>query len=825
MGDEKRTSEESLREMKTELKSLQKYEECYRSIFENSLDAVLILRNRKISELNKAVLTMLGYRDKESILEKQLFQLSPKKQSNGEISAEKEIGAMDITVRLGSFRFEWTFLKSNGSTALAEVLLTFVSNENGEEVIRSTWRDLSERKSEERFKDLVETTSDFIWEVDRNARYTYASPRIKELLGYNPGEIIGKTPFDFMLDERKTQVMETITSLALKGESFQYMENISLHKNGTQVTLESSGVPYFNEEGLFAGYRGIDRDITTRKKVEEQLLLSESVFTNSIEGIAITTPDGTIQKVNKAFTDITGYSSEEALGKNPRILKSDRHNDAFYEKMWQDLITIGQWSNEIWNRKKDGSAYPEWLSISAIKNEEGEITNFISVFHDISEKKSSEEQLEFLAFHDPLTKLPNRRLFYDRLNISIQTSVRTESKLALLYMDIDNFKNINDSYGHPFGDEVLCRVKDRINSICRSSDTFARYGGDEFVIILNRLKTAQEAMEFSNRLIDLFKNPISIFKEDVYTSLSIGLAIFPDDGSDIIALEKNADLALYKAKNEGKDQVYSFHTGLKDSFLRKTFLINNLRQAVKNYSSFSIVYQPKVDAEQKTIRSVEALLRWNLDGKEVGPDEFIPIAEETNLIIPLGDWVLKTALSDMKTVHDSGYSDIAFSINLSTKQFNDSRLFNTIEKLTAEIGIKRSKLFFEITETAPMDNIDEAVRIMKKINTIGINFSMDDFGTGHSSLSNLKKFPLKELKIDRSFIMDIPHDKNDTAISKTIIDMAGILGCQVVAEGVETEAQLNFLTEHGCNLIQGYLFYKPLPLEKLLDVLNKPIDL
>jgi len=820
------------KKLRLDNKKQKKWLESYQRIFENSQDALLILKNRQFVDANNASIELLGYPDKEQLINSEPFQLSPAFQDDGMKSSIKEHQMMDLAVTHGSHRFEWTHLRFDGTPILLEVLLVTISTAP-EESFYTIWRDISDKAmnrkrieaSEERFRALVESTSDFIWEVDQEARYTYASPKIEEILGYTPSEILGDTPFALMPEHIREQVEKQFFSVLKSGQSFQNLENINYHKNGKPVLLETSGVPFFNNRNELAGYRGIDRDITSRKHAEEQLVLSESVFSNSIEGIAITSPDATIEQVNNAFTTITGYSREEVLGNNIRILKSNRHDDEFYKEMWDKLLAEGKWSGEIWNRKKDGSAYPEWLSISEIRNIKGETTNYISIFHDISERKVKEEQLEFLAFHDPLTKLPNRRLFYDRLNISLQTAIRTGEKLALIHMDIDDFRHINDSMGHHFGDDLLCSVANRISNICRSSDTLARYGGDEFVIILTHLKDTQEALDCSNRLLYLFDKPISVSKEETHTSISIGISVYPDDGETIITLEKNSDLALTRAKERGKGQVYFFHKELNEAFLRRTFLINSLRRAVRDFSSFSMVYQPKVDAELNSIKSVEALIRWRKDGAPVSPEEFIPIAEDTNLIITLGNWILHTALSDMKKVHESGHCDISFSINLSTKQFNDSRLFSTIEKLTSEIGIDRSKLLLEITESAPVENIDDAIKIMKRFNTININFSMDDFGKGHSSLNNLKRFPLKELKIDRSFITDIPHNQDDIAISKTIINMAKTLGCQVVAEGVETEAQLSFLQAQGCHLIQGYLFYKPLPLTELLIALENSADL
>lgn len=677
-------------------------------------------------------------------------------------------------------------------------------------------------KSEERFRGLVETTSDWIWEVDKDAIYAYASPRVTKILGYQPEEIIGKTPFDLMPEEEQERVAASFSAIVAEQKPFSGLEKINIHKDGRHIHLETSGVPFFDESGRFMGYRGIDRDISTRKQNEEALLLTESVFTNTIEGIAITDRDGTIQRVNQAFCDITGYTREEAVGNNPRVLKSDRHDAAFYKAMWEDIIQAGQWSGEIWNRRKDGSAYPEWLSISAIRNHQGEITNFVSLFHDISDKKLQEEQLEFLAFHDPLTRLPNRKLLYDRAKASIRNARRAGHKMALLYMDLDNFKNINDSYGHPFGDEFLIQVKERISTICRESDTFARYGGDEFVIVLNNITRDQEVVDFSNRVLELFKTPVTIMDEEVYTSISIGLSIYPDDGEDLVTLEKHADMALYEAKRDGKQRSFLFKPGLKDKMLRKIKLENALRMAILDFATVDVAYQPKVDTTRgNRIKGVEALLRWSLDGSPVSPAEFIPLAEETNLILPIGEWLMKRAMADIKAIHDLGCPNLSLSINLSTKQFNDDHLFDTINTAIEDTGFPTEKLCFEITESIPMEDAQKAVRIMQNLANTGIQLSMDDFGTGYSSLSVLKSFPLNELKIDRSFVKDLPANENDASICKTIIHMAQALGFQVVAEGVETDAQLDFLKGNNCHLIQGYRFYKPMPAKELEALVNQ----
>lgn len=675
-------------------------------------------------------------------------------------------------------------------------------------------------ESEEKFRSLVESSSDLVWEVDRNWRYTYLSPGVKTIVGFASEELTGHSFFHRMHDRCRRAVENRLNRFKENTAPFSGIEYVKLHRDGSEIIVESSGSPYFSANGGFLGYRGICRDITERKQNEENLLLTDSVFKNTIEGIAVTDGDGRILRVNDAFTAITGYDESEVLGRNPNILKSNRHTDDFYRSMWEAIVSTGHWSGEIWNRRKDGSIYPEWLSISAIRDIGGETKNYVSLFHDISDKKMQEERLQFLSFHDPLTRLPNRKLFYDRAKVALRNAKRAGEKIALLYLDLDNFKNINDSYGHPFGDDVLCLVKDRIASICREVDTFARYGGDEFAIILNHIRHAGDVTAFTARIIQLFESPFTLMDEEVYSSVSIGISIFPDDGEDIVTLEKNADMALFEAKKEGKKRSFLFKKSISEKLNRKTFLENEMRKSAHHFHAFHIVYQPKVHLKDNCIRSVEALLRWEVDGRSISPAEFIPIAEETNLIIPIGRWLMAQAMADIKSIHDHGFADLSLSINLSGKQFTDDHLLDTIRNCLDRCGYSPSRLCFEITESIPMEDTVRAIGIMKQINQLGIQLSMDDFGTGYSSLSVLKRFPLRELKIDRSFITGLPDDPDDVAITRTIIQLARGLNFDIVAEGVETEDQLLFLKQYGCDIIQGYLFYRPLTLEDLSGVLN-----
>jgi diguanylate cyclase (GGDEF)-like protein/PAS domain S-box-containing protein len=620
--------------------------------------------------------------------------------------------------------------------------------------------------------------------------------------------------------ENFSRVMEAVNQCMADGTSYD-MELPLTSRSNRKKWVRSTAEAVKNKKGI-SKVVGAVKDISIRKQAEKQLLLTDNVFTNTIEGIIITDHNGNIQKVNNAFTRITGFPEKDSLGKNPRILKSDHQDDNFYIKMWQRLIQIGQWSGEIWNRHRDGSIYPIWLSITAIRDRSGRISNFVGLFHDITEKKSQEEKLRHLAFHDPLTRLPNRKLFYDRISVAIQTARRNQCKMALLYIDIDNFKNINDSFGHPFGDEFLCGVKDRILGICRESDTFARYGGDEFVIVLNQISTSSEAVSFADRVVDLFSTPLRVMEEEVYSSLSIGLAMYPDNGRDVVTLEKNADMALYKAKKEGKQRAFLFKSRLKEKMERNALLENELRRSLEDFSTFDIRYQPKIDISTQQIYGVEALIRWSPPGINTHPGEFIPLAEKTQMIILLGRWLMEKAMIDIKGLHDKGFDHLRLSINLSFKQFCDTSLFPQIEDILARTGFDRSKLCFEITESTPMKDVEGAVAIMEGFNARGISLSMDDFGTGYSSLAHLKRFPLKEMKIDKTFVRDLPEDPNDAAICQTIIQMARTMNLDVVAEGVETEEQLAFFKKYHCPFIQGFFFFKPMPIQELAMVMAQP---
>jgi len=566
----------------------------------------------------------------------------------------------------------------------------------------------------------------------------------------------------------------------------------------------------------------LENEIAERKQYEKQMMLAASVFENTIEGIVITDSDGLIQRVNNAFTTITGYQPEEVVGQNPRILKSDRHDGGFYKEMWKSLVRHGMWEGEIWNRRKNGETYPEWLSINAIKDSENNTIHYVGLFHDITDIKHSEEKLKYQANYDALTGLPNRQLFNDRLNMSIAHAARNNLPIGVLFLDLDDFKNINHSLGHYNGDLLLQQVAQRLLKCCREEDTVARLGGDEFLLIAQFVRKEEPAAaKLAERIIDSFGTPFILGENQVHVNASIGITIFPDDGGDIETLVKNADVAMYRAKGSGKNQFQLFTHTLNQEVMRKIALSNDLRGALER-EEFILHYQPKVDIRTGAVVGMEALIRWNrFNKKMIPPFEFIPLAEDIGVISPMGEWVLSTACRNAREFSASCGHDIFVAVNLSVRQFRDENLFNMIKKTLGREDFPPNLLTLEITEGIVITDIKETIKILSSLKDLGIHVSIDDFGTGYSSLSYLKKMPLSELKIDKSFIDDTPDDVEASVIVKTILSLAKSLNLKTVAEGVETREQLTFLRQEGCDEIQGYLFSKPLSATDMAALLNE----
>ncbi len=552
--------------------------------------------------------------------------------------------------------------------------------------------------------------------------------------------------------------------------------------------------------------------------------LAALVFENTSEGILITDEKAQILHVNRGFTKTTGYALADVVGKTPSILHSGRQSDEFYQTMWKTLRETGCWEGELWNRRKNGDVYPEWLHINAICDADSKIVNYVGVFSDLGPNKKLQQELHQLAYFDPLTNLPNRRLLFDRLQQAVISSTRNHLHGAILFIDLDHFKTLNDTKGHNYGDLLLHEVAQRLQLCVREGDTVARLGGDEFVIMLEGLHSkitpaASQAEAIANKILTILNQVYSLDKHEYHGSASIGIGLFCGSQTSIEDLLKHADTAMYQAKADGRNTLRFFDPAMQVTLETRSTVESDLRQALAQ-QQFTLYYQTQVDHNHR-IFGAETLLRWEHPQRGlVSPSEFIPFAEETGLIIPIGNFVLKTACTQLKTWQANAQTrDLTLAVNISVRQFRHPDFVEQVRSVLEQTGANPNKLKLELTESIIISDLADTIVKMLALKTLGVSFSMDDFGTGYSSLTYLKRLPFNQLKIDQSFIRDIATDLNDTAIVKTIIVMATALGLDIVAEGVETEAQLDLLKQYGCPAFQGYLFSKPLPLaefERLL---------
>ena len=552
-------------------------------------------------------------------------------------------------------------------------------------------------------------------------------------------------------------------------------------------------------------------DITEQKKTERELRLYAEVFGQIADGILITDADNRIIEINNAVTRITGYAREELIGRNPGILGSGLHEAPFYKVLWRSVEQDGYWQGEISDRRKDGQVIPLLESISAARDPAGRLTHHIAVMTDISSIKEAQTRLDFLAHHDLLTELPNRLLFNDRLCHAIERTARERNKLALLFIDLDRFKNVNDSLGHHIGDLLLVEAAQRLRQLVRRADTVSRLGGDEFVVLMETSATHLAAVRLAGKIVTAFQQPFQIGDLELHIGCSIGITLFPDDGEDATTLMKNADVAMYRAKEAGRAGYVRYSQEHSAAMRLKLELDNALRTAVGK-QCFELHFQPIIDIGKRRIAACEALIRWPTGPAQArSPDQFIPAAEETRLILPLGRWIMREALVHQRRWRDQGLLLDYVSVNISMVQITQADFAEQTIALLAETGTAGPELQIELTENVLMADTEHCARILSRLREHGIRVAIDDFGTGYSSLSYLKQLPIDNLKIDRSFVCDIPGDQNDCAIAAAVIGLARTLGLEAIAEGIETVEQQDYLVSIGCDKMQGYLHAHPMP--------------
>lgn len=640
--------------------------------------------------------------------------------------------------------------------------------------------------------------------------------------GYTKDEFLKLSYWEITPKEYEPQELEQIRILNETGR-FGPNRKEYIRKDGSRYPIELSGAMFTDENGKAAVW-GVIEDISARKEAENNLRIAATAF-QSQEGVMITDANRLILRVNNAFTSITGYSLEEVQGQNPRMLSSGKQNVRFYAAMWDSINSTGGWEGEIWNRRKNGEIYPEYLTVTAVRDDNQVITNYVGSLTDITLRKVAEEKIQSLAFYDPLTQLPNRRLMLDRLNQAYSASSRTRQRGALLFLDLDYFKTLNDTLGHDVGDLLLQQVATRLTDCVREGDTVARVGGDGFVVLLESLSqyaidAAAQAQDVAEKIMFTLNQPYQLNMHTYHSTTSLGVALFNGHELNTEDLLKQADIALYQSKAEGRNTLRFFDPKMQETIAARADLENELRKAVE-HNQFQLYYQIQVGSTGQAL-GAEALIRWlHPERGMISPFNFIPLAEDSGLILPIGQWVLNAACAQIKIWERKPVAkNLTLAVNMSAKQFKQVNFVEQVEDAIKRHEINPTRLKIELTESLLVDNVQDIISKITKLSKIGIRFSLDDFGTGYSSLQYLKQLPLDQLKIDQSFVRDITTDASDRAIVRTIITMAHSLDVNVIAEGVETAEQQQFLLDNGCTHYQGYLFGKPLPIDEFEALLE-----
>ncbi|MVW84723.1 bifunctional diguanylate cyclase/phosphodiesterase [Pseudomonas sp. PB101] len=684
------------------------------------------------------------------------------------------------------------------------------------------------RDSEQRYRMLAESISDVIFSTDSRLNLNYVSPSVQAVLGYdaewifqngwqstiaNPQQLTGI----YQLMDRVSKALDQPDQLAVLRSQVQTQLFLfdCLRADGRKIPIELRLVLVWDEHGTFEGVLGVGRDISQQRRAEKDLRMAATVFEHSTSAILITDPAGYIVQANEAFSRVSGYAVEQVLDQLPNMLTVDDQQEAHLRYVLKQLGQHSTWEGEVWLRRRNGEHYPAWVGITAVLDDEGDLASYVCFFSDISERKASEQRIHRLAYYDALTHLPNRTLFQDRLHTALQSAERQKSWVVLMFLDLDRFKPINDSLGHAAGDRMLKEMATRLLGCVDDDDTVARMGGDEFTLLLqpraNREIALNRAIHVAEQILASLVKPFVLEGREFFVTASIGIALSPQDGNELSQLMKNADTAMYHAKERGKNNFQFYQADMNASALERLELESDLRHALEQ-NEFVLYYQPQFSGDGKRLTGAEALLRWRHPRRGlVPPGDFIPVLEELGLVVDVGDWVISEACRQLKAWHQARVRVPKVSVNISARQFSDGQLGTRIATILRETGLPPACLELELTESILMREVSEAMQILDGLKNLGLSIAVDDFGTGYSSLNYLKQFPIDVLKIDRTFVDGLPSGEQDAQIARAIIAMAHSLNLAVIAEGVETHEQLDFLREHGCDEVQGYLFGRPMP--------------
>jgi diguanylate cyclase (GGDEF)-like protein/PAS domain S-box-containing protein len=813
------------RALETRSARMEASERRFRTLFEQTADAQLILDPFKpaFADANAAALEMLRIPEKaKALILAHPAGLSPKTQPDGRESEEKAREMIAIALKTGSHRFEWIHLSPFRQPFPAEVLLTPISIDD-KTLVLVTWRDISDRKRAEAvaereragFEALIRSAPFGTAFIDATGKTRFLNEAFTETLGYRINDVPSAKAW------WKKAIPDAARRAVVIGEWKALLEAAPTNAVAMEKDIEILRADRTPVQVRFVVVRLDDgdlvtvEDVTERRRFEERLKLAAAAIESTDDAILVTDADDAILSVNPAFERIIGRGAADVVGKKPDILRPEGHDPAFYERIKRSVDSKGVWQGEIRNRRANGEAFPSWTTVSAIKDGTGRLTHRVSVFSDISALKKSQEELEKLVHFDTLTGLPNRTLFHDRLEHAIERSGRKGHKTALLFLDIDGFKNVNDSFGHEAGDAMLKIVAERLKRCVRADDTVCRLGGDEFAVVLSDIKDETDVIDVVRKILETAQTPFQIEGGVAHVSASVGVAIHPHDGNDATELMRNADAAMYGAKEAGRDAYRFYRPEMTDAAQKRLVKELAIRRGL-DADEFEVWYQPQIslhhDGNGHDVTGAEALVRWrDPEHGLIPPSEFIPVAERTGLILKLGDIVLRKACVDVDRWIRNGLFSGRVAVNVASMQIDRGDFLRTLADALS-LGRKLFEhLEIEITESLLMANASRASEILMAVRRLGVTVSVDDFGTGYSSLSYLKQLPIDNLKIDQAFVRDLPDDSSDAAITKCIVSMAHSLGFRVIAEGIETEAQMNFLRSEGCDEAQGYHIGRPMP--------------